>query len=358
MNTIKKFNKTRVLIVGSGIIGKFNALELSKLGFQITIVDELEKQNSSNAALGLLMGNIYQKRKGRSWALRRKSLELWPLWLDFLNKYNSELKIEKPLLQLTTDLRKFQRLVEFASNYPKDDFEILAKDSHLLNQVNKVFKKNNLQGLISYKDGRINPSILLKTLNTALSAKDIKQLNNQITLIKKDKNRWISELKTGESITNEIIILCNSLDSLMLIDREKYRFKLKPVIGQGIEIICEDKNINFLSLPQHFSINGKNLIPLSQNKIIIGSTDEYSFKPKEEYINELINFVKYKPYWLDKKNISKNWFGIRSRPEGQPSPILQSLEEGLIICSGFYKNGFLLAPACSNWISKEIWKHL
>jgi len=304
------------------------------------------------------MGNIYQKRKGRSWDLRRRSLELWPVWLDILKRYDSELKIEKPLLQLTTDLRKFQRLVEFASNYPKDDFEILAKDSHLLNQVNKVFKKNNLQGLISYKDGRINPSILLKTLDTALSAKDIKQLNNQITSIKKDKNRWISELKTGESITNEIIILCNSLDSLMLIDREKYRFKLKPVIGQGIEIICEDKKINFLSLPQHFSINGKNLIPLSQNKIIIGSTDEYSFKPKEEYINELINFVKYKPYWLDKKNISKNWFGIRSRPEGQPSPILQSLEEGLIICSGFYKNGFLLAPACSNWISKEIWKHL
>ena len=358
MNTLKKFNKTKVLIVGSGIIGKFNALELSKLGFEITIVDELEKQNSSNAALGLLMGNIYQKRKGRSWDLRRKSLELWPVWLDILKRYNSELKIEKPLLQLTTDIKKFQRLVEFASNYPKDDFEILAKDSYLLNQVNKVFKKNNLQGLISYKDGRINPSILLKTLDTALSAKEIKQLNNQITAIKKDKNRWISELKTGESITNEIIILCNSLDSLMLIDREKYRFKLKPVIGQGIEIICEDKKINFLSLPQHFSINGKNLIPLSQNRIIIGSTDEYSFKPKEEYINELINFVKYKPYWLDKKNISKNWFGIRSRPEGQPSPILQSLEEGLIICSGFYKNGFLLAPACSNWISEEIKKHL
>ena len=60
----------------------------------------------------------------------------------------------------------------------------------------------------------------------------------------------------------------------------------------------------------------------------------------------------------DRNNITSKWFGIRSRPEGEPSPILKSIEKGLILCSGFYKNGILLAPACSNWILKEIEKHL
>ena len=78
--------KPHILIIGAGIIGKFNAIELSELGYQITIVDPFLKKNSSSAALGLLMGNIYQKRIGRSWMLRKESLQLWPNWINFLGK--------------------------------------------------------------------------------------------------------------------------------------------------------------------------------------------------------------------------------------------------------------------------------
>ena len=100
------------------------------------------------------------------------------------------------------------------------------------------------------------------------------------------------------------------------------------------------------------------MVTLSKEKILIGSTNEYNFKPEESYLNELFEFLEQTPYWLNKKNISRKWFGIRSRPEGEPSPLLKSLEKGLILCSGFYKNGILLAPACSNWVSQEVLKHI
>ena len=114
MKSLKEnFQKTHIVIIGSGIIGKFNALELSELGYQITIIDPTQLQNSSNAALGLLMGNLYQKRRGRSWELRKQSIELWPKWIAFLQKFNSELNIEKPLIQLTTNEEKFKKLEKF-----------------------------------------------------------------------------------------------------------------------------------------------------------------------------------------------------------------------------------------------------
>ena len=101
MKSLKEnFQKAHIVIIGSGIIGKFNALELSELGFKVTIIDPTQLQNSSYAALGLLMGNMYQKRKGRSWDLRKQSIELWPQWITFLQKFNCELNIEKPLIQL------------------------------------------------------------------------------------------------------------------------------------------------------------------------------------------------------------------------------------------------------------------
>ena len=114
MKSLKEnFQKANIVIIGSGIIGKFNALELSELGFQITIIDPNQLQNSSNAALGLLMGNMYQKRRGRSWDLRKQSIELWPKWITFLQKFNYELNIKKPLIQLTTNEEKFKKLEKF-----------------------------------------------------------------------------------------------------------------------------------------------------------------------------------------------------------------------------------------------------
>ena len=353
-----KFNKIRILIIGSGIIGKSNAFELSKYGFDIKIIDQDEKQNSSNAALGILMGKIYQKRTGRGWALRHKSSDLWPKWINVLQSYNSKLKIEKPLLKLTDDLKNYKKLTSFANNYPHDDLETVDANSSILYPIKKIFKGNKLQGIISHQDGRINPRILLETLDMALKSKNIKTITNQVIKIEKNNKKWNLELKTGEILTSEIVILCNSLDSLKIINPEIYDIKLKPVLGQAVEIFQKEKNTNFLSLPKLLNINGKNLITISKEKIIIGSTDEYNFKPEEFYLNELFEFLQHKPNWLDKKNISRKWFGIRSRPEGEPSPLLKSLEQGLILCSGFYKNGILLAPACSNWVSEEVKKHI
>ena len=122
----KSFKKAHILIIGSGIIGKFNALELSEQGFQITIADPHKIKNSSSSALGLLISHMYQKNKGRSWELRKKSIELWPKWIKFLQQYNKNLNINKQLIQLTTDKAHFKKLCQFISNYPKRNLKILS----------------------------------------------------------------------------------------------------------------------------------------------------------------------------------------------------------------------------------------
>jgi len=141
----ENFQKAHIVIIGSGIIGKFNALELSELGFQITIIDPAQLQNSSNAALGLLMGNIYQKRRGRSWDLRKQSIELWPQWITFLQKFTSEINIEKPLIQLTTNEEKFKKFEKFIYENNDLNLQILERDSMLIKNINKAFQTKNLK---------------------------------------------------------------------------------------------------------------------------------------------------------------------------------------------------------------------
>ena len=112
-----------------------------------------------------------------------------------------------------------------------------------------------------------------------------------------------------------------------------------------------------MSLPNHFNIDSKNIIRLAKNKIIIGSTEEYNEKPMENIFEELTDFIDTKPKWLTEERVTRKWFGIRSRPEGEASPIQKNFEDGLILCTGFYKNGFLLAPSCSDWVANEIKKY-
>ncbi|ABM73101.1 NAD binding site:D-amino acid oxidase [Prochlorococcus marinus str. MIT 9515] len=359
MKVLKKhFKKSHILIIGSGIIGKFNALELSEQGFQITIVDPKKGTNSSSAALGLLMSHMYQKSKGRSWELRKKSNELWPKWIKFLRQYDENLKIEKPLIQLTTDKTKFEKLNQFISHHPNRNLKVLDRDSTIIKSINKIFNIENLRGIISFQDGRIDPISLLKTLDIYIKSKKIKTIEEEIIKIKKINNQWISECKNTLEIKSDAIILCNSLEAIKLIDSDLHKIRLKPVLGQAIEIATNDKEIDLFSLPKHFSINSKNFIRINKNKLIIGSTDENKITPRDNAFEELTNFLENKPSWLNQNTITNKWFGIRSRPEGEPSPILRSLEKGLVLCTGFYKNGILLAPACSSWISDEIKKHV
>ena len=301
---------------------------------------------------------MYQKSKGRSWELREKSNELWPKWIKFLQQYNKNLNIDKPLIQLTTEQEKFEKLRNFIYQHPKRGLKVLDRDSTIIKNINEIFNMNNLGGIISSQDGRIDPISLLKTLNIFLKDEKITCINEEITKIKKINNQWISTCRNKLKITSDVIVLCNSLDAMKLIDLSSHKIKLKPVLGQAIEISINKKEVNLLSLPKHFNINGKNFLRTNNNKIIIGSTDEYDIKPKENTFEELTDFLDNKPPWLNKNNITNKWFGVRSRPEGEPSPILKSLEKGLILCTGFYKNGILLAPACSYWISKEIKNHL
>ncbi len=359
MKSLKEnFQKAHIVIIGSGIIGKFNALELSELGFQVTIIDPNQLQNSSNAALGLLMGNMYQKRRGRSWDLRKQSIELWPKWIKFLQIFNFELNIEKPLIQLTTNEEKFKKLEEFIYKNNDQNIQILERDSIFIKNIKKAFQTNNIKGIISFNDGRINALSLLETLDKYLKYKKVNFLRGEIIKIRKSNNQWISTTRNNENIKSEMVILCNSLKAIDLIDSLSHNIKLKPVLGQAMEININDTEIDLLSLPKQFNINGKNIIPKSKNKLIIGSTDEYNTNPEENTFEKLTNFLDKKPNWLMDGEISKKWFGIRSRPVGEPSPIMKNLEDGLIICTGFYKNGILLAPACSKWVANEIKNYL
>jgi glycine/D-amino acid oxidase-like deaminating enzyme len=50
----------------------------------------------------------------------------------------------------------------------------------------------------------------------------------------------------------------------------------------------------------------------------------------------------------------RHWQGLRCRPQGRPAPVLEEPEPGLLVASGHYRNGLLLAPATAAWVCGRI----
>ena len=86
----------------------------------------------------------------------------------------------------------------------------------------------------------------------------------------------------------------------------------------------------------------------------MGATLERSTKPSHVTKQEMLSMNNTAPEWITKAKISKEWSGIRARPTNEPAPLLKELEPGLLINTGHYRNGILLAPACAEWIGLKI----
>jgi glycine/D-amino acid oxidase-like deaminating enzyme len=52
--------------------------------------------------------------------------------------------------------------------------------------------------------------------------------------------------------------------------------------------------------------------------------------------------------------VVRQWQGLRCRPVGRPAPLLEQLAPGLLLVSGHYRNGVLLAPASAAWARDQI----
>ena len=79
-----------------------------------------------------------------------------------------------------------------------------------------------------------------------------------------------------------------------------------------------------------------------------GSEANPSLLPAMQTLNNLA------PRWLHDTERVGQWHGLRARPQGRPAPLLEQLEPGLILASGHYRNGVLLAPASAEWVSQQI----
>jgi glycine/D-amino acid oxidase-like deaminating enzyme len=104
---------------------------------------------------------------------------------------------------------------------------------------------------------------------------------------------------------------------------------------------------------------GMNLVPRPDlgdqgRRLWLGATLEPGDRPDAAALAHLRQLGGEAPSWLKEAEVVRHWNGLRCHPRGQAAPVLEEPEPGLLIASGHYRNGVLLAPATAAWICGRI----
>jgi glycine/D-amino acid oxidase-like deaminating enzyme len=104
---------------------------------------------------------------------------------------------------------------------------------------------------------------------------------------------------------------------------------------------------------------GVNLVPRQDldgggRRLWLGATLEPGDRAGASALEELRGLGGEAPAWLREARVVRHWQGLRCRPIEQAAPVLAEPQPGLLLATGHYRNGILLAPATAEWLGGRI----
>ena len=170
---------SKIIIIGCGVVGAAIAYELSLIsGLDITVLEKNSPASgSTGSALGVLMGAISHKKKGRAWRFRRASLKRYQTLVPELTaKTGKTVSVNQQgifkLLFEGDNLEKWHKLKEFRA---EEGWDLTIGDRNFVSQHCPQIVNDRVIGAVhSPQDGQINPVELTQALVAAATANGVK----------------------------------------------------------------------------------------------------------------------------------------------------------------------------------------
>lgn len=355
----------RIVIVGCGVVGAAIAYELSRQPqHTITVLERQQPaQGATGAALGIAMGVISHKVKGRNWRLREASLRRYATLLPELAAltgkpvpHNSQgilsLCFDEAMLPRWRSLQAIRQRQGWSLEIWTPD-AVAAACPHLrLDQV--------MAGIYSPQDLQIAPQALTQALIEAAQSQGA-ELHTEAAVVgfERQGDRLLAVKTAVQDYPADWVIITAGLGSEGLAAELGQNLPLMPVLGQGLRVQMPEPlgNADFQPV-----INGDDvhLVPLGDRLYGVAATVEF---PPEGERSPLPEAAALDTLWqaaiaycpaLATGAIVSTWYGLRPRPQGQAAPVIQPIAgwRNALLATGHYRNGVLLAPATAQQVDQ------
>jgi glycine/D-amino acid oxidase-like deaminating enzyme len=136
--------------------------------------------------------------------------------------------------------------------------------------------------------------------------------------------------------------------------------EINPVLGQAIQIRLPQPlgNPDFQPVITHADVN---IVPCGDNEYWIGATVEFPVDglvvAQSDCLERLKQIAIDLCPDLAKGEIMRTWTGLRPRPHQRPAPVIErllGLNDRVLVATGHYRNGVLLAPATARIVAEML----
>lgn len=380
---------TSIAIIGCGVVGATIAYELSQNpDLKITVIDQnslavdtsselinqnsnLFTPNSTGAALGVLMGIISQKTKGRAWRLRQYSMQRYETLIPELEAATGQnIPFNRQgillLCYAEEELEKWHHLINLRRS---QGFELeWLNPTEIQTRYPQINTEQVFGAVYSPNDRQIDPTQLTLALVEAAQQRGVTfQWGVKVESLEPLKTPETQQVKTNIGDFNfDWVVIASGLGTTPLISSLESEtiaqkpIKIRPVLGQALQVRCIEP-LGILGLEPVITGNDVHIVPLGNAEYWVGATVEFPENDQEILVNSepldlvLKGAIAICPA-LETATILKTWSGLRPRPEGIPAPVIGNLPgfSNIILATGHYRNGILLAPATAHEIRQLI----
>ncbi|HBK98769.1 MAG TPA: FAD-dependent oxidoreductase [Microcoleaceae bacterium UBA10368] len=357
----------RIAIIGCGIVGASIAFELSRFPeLKVTVLDKQPPvQGSTGAALGVLMGVIGHKTKGRNWELRETSLQCYETLIPELEAVTGR-KIpfnKQGILMLCSegeDLSKWEKLVATRASQGWE-LEIWDVDRVGDRNPHLALNPNIIAAIYSPQDRQVDPTVLTLALVDAAKINGVNfEFGVEVAGLTELHSQVCQIQTTVGNLEFDRLIIAAGLGSSALTASLNQLVDIRPVLGQALHLRSPNplENSDFAPV---ITCDDVHIVPLGDREYWVGATVEFPVNGGEIQANaDMLEQVMARAIALcpalAEATIIRKWSGLRPRPEGRPAPIIDRLSgnSNILIASGHYRNGVLLAPATARTIREMI----
>jgi glycine oxidase len=372
MNITLGRNAVKVGIIGGGIVGAAIAYRLSKIpGMAVHVYEQNCPKDlaSTGAALGVLTAVISSKLKGKHLKLRLESLRLYEdLIPDLMERTGLNISYNcHGILQLHFDAVEFERWAKTQSVRQQKGFTLERWSRHtLVQRFPELGEARSLDtgaialgAVYSPQDRQVDPKVLTEALIQGATQNGAQFCFNtaiaNFCVENREGQQRVTHLSTPQAaIPVDWVVVAAGLGSAALTQALAQPIQIRPVLGQALHLRCP-KALG-LDSPVIYG-DDVHLVPLSQDELWVGATVEYPegempLEPNPADLEQVRQRAIALYPALAGAEILRTWQGLRPRPDERAAPVIEQLPgyQNVLIATGHYRNGVLLAPITAEMI--------
>lgn len=334
----------RAVVVGGGIIGLACAWRLARGGNEVVLCDAAPTaREASWAAAGMLAPHLEAERPDALWRLGVRSLARWREIADELGAEAIDHHEAGGLLPAEDEAGEASARTRCAM------LEEAGVAARWLTRADLARHEpglaSTLRGALSVPGAHVDPRRALAALQTACATAGV-TLRYGAAAHRVEPGEAV--LCDRTAVRGDVVVIASGAWTPALAAASGLDLRGEPVKGQVLRLAGPPGLLRAFVHAHHAY-----LVPRADGSVVVGATmvsAGFDRAEDEDAIRRLAEGARRLVPALAQATVSETWTGLRPRLAGG-QPLIARVAPGLIVATGHFRNGILLAPATADAVA-------